>query len=319
MRAVLYEKSNSQNQLILQEINKPMPGADEVLVKIYSTSINAADYRSVKMRIIPKNKIFGADIAGIVEACGENINRLKPGNKVFGDILSCGFGGFAEYVCVPEKYLAIIPKGISFTKASALPMASLTALQGMRDKGNIAKGMKVLVHGAGGGVGTFAVQLAKYFGAEVTALCGTGNVDLMNQLHADHVINYNFEDFSQSKKRYDLILAVHGNHSVRTYFRALTSRGIMVMMGGSLSQLFKAMLFGWIFSLGKRKIRFLAAKACVEDLEYVISLVSSGEIMPIIDRVFPLEETSEAMKYAGSSHSKGKVIIEINHDDVNYE
>ncbi len=316
MKAILYEKNNLEHKLILKEINKPGPKPQEVLVKIYATSINAADYRSMKMGIIPKNKIFGADIAGIVEACGADVSRFIVGDKVFGDISQCGFGGLAEYVCVPEKYLTTIPDGISFVNASAIPMAALTALQGMRNIGKISKGMKVLVYGSGGGVGTFAVQLAKVYGAEVTALCGNKNVKLMKQLHADHVINYNLEDFSESKNRYDLIMAIHGNNNLRTYFRHLTSRGIMVMIGGNLSQLFKAILFGWIFSLGKRKIRVLAAKTCVKDLDYVKELVSRKDITPIIDRIFPLEETAEAIKYTSSGHSLGKVIIQINQDDL---
>lgn len=311
MRAILYEKNNPNQPLVLREINQPQPGPEEILVKIHKASINAADYRSMKLKIIPKSKIFGADIAGRIESCGSKVTKFAVGDRVFGDISEWGFGGFAEYVVVHEKCLAKIPEDVSFSNAAAVPMAAVTALQGMRDKGHITKGMKVLVHGSGGGVGTFAVQLSKHFGATVTALCGPKNIELMNQLHADHVIDYTKEDFALSNNRYDLTLGVHGNQRLRKYQRALSSHGVFVMVGGNLSQVLKAVLFGWAYSLGKKKIRFLATKPNVEDLEYVIKLVSTGEIKPVIERTYPLDRTPHAMQYTGSGHAKGKILIEI--------
>jgi NADPH:quinone reductase-like Zn-dependent oxidoreductase len=190
MKAVVYDKSNSPDVLILRDVEKPVPNENEVLVKIHAVSINAIDYRSMRMGIIPKRKIFGTDIAGRVESVGSNIRELRVGDEVFGDLSSCGFGGFAEYVAVPESVLALKAASISFEDAAAIPMAALTALQALRDKGNIQPGQKVLICGAGGGVGTFAVQLAKYFGAEVTAVCGEANVELVRSLVIERPIMY---------------------------------------------------------------------------------------------------------------------------------
>jgi 2-desacetyl-2-hydroxyethyl bacteriochlorophyllide A dehydrogenase len=313
MKAVVYEKSSSPDVLVIREVEKPVPNDNEVLVKIVAVSINAADYRSMRMGIIPKRKIFGADIAGRVEAAGKNIEKFKVGDEVFGDISGSGFGGFAEYVAVPESALAMKPARVSHEVAAALPMAALTALQGLRDQGNIQPGQKVLIYGAGGGVGTFAVQLAKTFGAEVTAVCSTRNVDLALSLGADHVIDYTREDFAESGKQYDLILGINGNRPLTVYKRALTPRGIFVMVGGSLSQVVKTMLFGKFMSLGGKKMRFLAAKPGPKDLALVIKLVEEGKIKPVIDRRYPLDETAKAMQYLSEGHACGKVVIEVVH------
>ncbi len=311
MKAVVYDKSGSPDVLVFREVEKPVPNDNEVLVKIVAVSINAADYRSMRMGIIPKWKIFGAGIAGRVEEVGKNINKFAVDDEVFGDISGCGFGGFAEYVAVPESVLAPKPAGVSHEVAAALPMAALTALQALRDQGNIQPGQKVLIYGAGGGVGTFAVQLAKTFGAEVTAVCSTKNVGLARSLGADYVIDYTKEDFAESGKLYDLILGINGNRPLPVYKRALTPRGIFVMVGGSLSQVVRTMLFGKFMSIGDKKMRFLAAKPSPKDLALVIKLVEEGKIKPVIDRRYPLAETAQAMQVLGEKHACGKVVIEV--------
>ena len=311
MKAVVYDKRNSPNALVLRDIEKPIPNDNEVLVKIYAVSVNAGDYRSMKMGSIPKRKIFGSDIAGRVEAVGKHINRFAIGDEVFGDISAAGLGGFAEYVVVPEIALALKPAGVTFETAAAVPMAAVTALQALRDKGQTQPGQKVLICGAGGGVGTFSVQLAKYFGAEVTAVCGEKNVKVIQSLGADYVINYKENDFTKSGKYYDLVLAINGNHSLFTYKRLLAPKGIYVMVGGGLSQVFKSLLFGAFLSIGNKKMRSLAAKPNRKDLEFVIGLVEDGKIKPVIDRYYPLRETAEAVRYLNGGHALGKVIIEV--------
>jgi NADPH:quinone reductase-like Zn-dependent oxidoreductase len=310
MKAIVFEKKLPE-QLVYREIEKPVPNVDEVLVKIVAVSINAADYRSMGLGSIPKRKIFGADIAGRVETVGNNIQKFKVGDEVFGDLSSYGFGGFADYVTAPENLLALKPAGVSFTDAAAVPMAALTALQGLRNLGKIKPGQKVLIHGAGGGVGTFAVQLAKYFGAEVTAVCGPKTVDLIRSLGADNIIDYSKEDFSTSGLLYDLVLVINGNNSLSTYRRVMAPKGNLVMVGGGLSQIFNIMLFGWLFSLGKKKMRLLAAKASANDLEFIIQLVEEGKIKPIIDKTFPLDKTAEAVQYIRQGHARGKIVINV--------
>jgi NADPH:quinone reductase-like Zn-dependent oxidoreductase len=311
MKAVVYNKSGSPDVLTIHEVEKPVPNDNEVLVRIAAVSINAADYRSMRMGIIPKRRIFGADIASRVEAVGKNINKFAVGDEVFGDISGCGFGGFAEYVAVPEKLLAIMPTSVSHEVAAALPMAALTALQAMRDQGNIQRGQNVLIHGAGGGVGTFAVQLAKTFGAEVTAVCSTRNVELVRSLGADHVIDYTKDDFAESGRKYDLILGINGNRPLTVYKSALALRGIFVMVGGSLSQVVKTILFGIFMSIGGKKMRFLAAKASTKDLEFIIRLVEEGKVKPVIDKRYSFAETAQAMQYLSEGYARGKVVIEV--------
>ncbi|MCX8129735.1 MAG: NAD(P)-dependent alcohol dehydrogenase [Clostridia bacterium] len=314
MKAVVYDKRNSTNTLVYQEVEKPIPNDNEVLVKIFASSINAADYRSMKMGIIPKQKIFGADIAGRIEALGKNTNKFRIGEEVLGDISNFGFGGFAEYVAVPESALVLKPANVSFVTAAAIPMAAVTALQALRDKGNVQPGHKILICGAGGGVGTFAVQLAKHFGAEVSAVCGGENVKVVQSLGADHVVNYNKDDFTKGSKLYDLVLAVNGNHTISVYKRMLALKGVFVLVGGALTQVVKTMLFGTFMSMGSRKMRFLAAKPNVKDLEYIIKLVEDGKVKPVIDRCYPIHETAEAVQYLSKGHAKGKVVINVQND-----
>ncbi|MDP3305167.1 MAG: NAD(P)-dependent alcohol dehydrogenase [Erysipelotrichaceae bacterium] len=310
MKAIIYDKSH-KDLLKLQEVEKTAPKENEVLIKIHSVSVNAADVRSMKMGIIPKNKIFGSDIAGVVEAVGINVKKFFIGDEVVGDLSAHGFGGFAEYVTVVESALVLKPKSLSFETASAIPMSSVTALQALRNKGNIQPGQKVLICGAGGGVGTFAVQLAKHFQAEVTAVCGKSNVAIMKDLNVDHIINYNEKNFTQSNKQYDLILAVNGNYSLSDYKSALTSKGTVVIVGGSLSQLIKSIFFGKFVFPGNKKLRVLSAKPNHADLQFILNLVTAGRIRPIIDRSYSLEQTGEAVKYVMEGHAKGKVVINV--------
>lgn len=311
MKAIVYNKKALPDKLVYCDIEKPVPNDNEVLVKIIAVSVNAADYRSMKMGLIPKKKIFGADIAGRVESVGKNIRQFKSGDEVIGDLADYGFGGFAEYALSPEKLLVKKPPKISFEDAAALPMAALTALQALRDKGNIQKGHKVLIIGSGGGVGSFAVQLAKYFGATVTAVCSTKNVEQANSLGADYVIDYTKEDFTKSDKSYDIIIAVNGNYPLLACKRILNPKGIYVMVGGALSQVFKSILFGWVMSYGSKKIRFLAAKSNQKDLTFIVTLAMDGKIKPVIDRHFPLDKTAEAIRLLGEGRARGKVIINV--------
>jgi NADPH:quinone reductase-like Zn-dependent oxidoreductase len=278
---------------------------------VYAVSLNAADYRSMKMGLIPKRKIFGADIAGRIESVGKNISLFKPGDEVMGDLASYGFGGLAEYVTAPEKALIVKPEQISFEDAAALPMAALTALQALRDKANIQKGQKVLIVGSSGGVGTFAIQLAKYFEAEVTGVCSTKNVQQTLSLGADYVIDYTKEDFSKRDKQYSIILGINGNYPLSAYKKALNSNGIYVMVGGSLPQIFKSLLFGWIMSFGSKKMKSVAAKASKTDLEFLAKLLEKGIIKPVIDQHYLLDKTADAMNYLQEGHPTGKVVINI--------
>jgi NADPH:quinone reductase-like Zn-dependent oxidoreductase len=258
----------------------------------------------------PKNKILGADIAGRVEAVGKNVTQFKPGDDVFGDISGCGWGGFAEYVCARENALVLKPANISFEEAAAVPMAAVTALQGLRAKGKIRPGQKVLINGASGGVGTFAVQIAKSFGTEVTAVCSTRNLDRMRSIGADHVIDYTQEDFTQNGHRYDLILAANGYHSISDYRRVLTPEGTYVMSGGAMDQMTQAMLQGpWISMTGSQKMGNFLARPNQKDLAFMKELLEEGKVVPVIDRCYPLREVSEALRYLEEGHAKGKVVI----------
>ncbi len=311
MKAVVYDRKSLPDKLVFCDIETPAPNENEVLIKVHAVSLNAADYRSMKMGLIPKRKIFGADIAGRIEAVGKNISLFKPGDEVMGDLASYGFGGLAVYVTAPEKALVMKPEQISFEEAATLPMAAMTALQALRDKANIQKGQKVLIVGSAGGVGTFAIQLAKYFGAEVTGVCSSKNVQQTLSLGADHVIDYSKENFTKSGIQYDIIIGINGNYPLLAYKKTLTSNGTYVMVGGSLSQISKSLLFGWILSLGSGKMKSLAAKSNKADLELLAQLLEKGIIKPVIDRRYPLDKAAEAMNYLKQGHSKGKVLINV--------
>jgi NADPH:quinone reductase-like Zn-dependent oxidoreductase len=311
MKAIVFNKKSYPDKLVYCDVDKPVPNDNEVLIKVHAVSLNAADYRSMKMGLIPKRKIFGADIAGRIESVGKNISLFKPGDEVMGDLASYGFGGLAEYVTAPERALVIKPEQISFEDGATLPMAAMTALQALRDKANIQKGQKVLIVGSSGGVGTFAIQLAKYFEAEVTGVCSSKNVQQTLSLGADYVIDYTKEEFTKKDKRYDILLGINGNYPLIAYKKILTSNGTYVMVGGSLSQVFKSLLFGWILSIGSKKMKSLAAKANKTDLELLAKLLEKGIIKPVIDRRYSLDMTVDAMNYLKQGHSAGKVVINI--------
>lgn len=311
MKAVIYNKQASPDKFVYCDVEIPTPTDNEVLIKVKSASVNAADYRSMKMGMIPKKKIFGADLAGIVEAVGKNIKKFKPGDEVIGELSNVGFGGFAQYAVALETVLIHKPANISFEEAAALPMASVTALQGLRDIGHIQRGQHVLIVGSSGGVGTFAVQLGQYFGAIVTGVCSTKHVEQTKILGADSVIDYKRENFAKTNRTYDLILAINGNYPLSLYKRMLNPNGRSVMVGGTLSQIFKSMLFARLMSFGSKKMRMLMAKSNQQDLAYIASLVERGDVTPVIDKQFPLDRTADAMRYIAEGHAKGKILIHV--------
>jgi NADPH:quinone reductase-like Zn-dependent oxidoreductase len=257
----------------------------------------------------PQNRILGADTAGRVEAVGTNVKQFKPGDEVFGDI---GFGGLGEYACAKENALARKAVGMTFEQAAAMPMAALTALQGLRDQGGIRAGQKVLIQGAGGGVGTFAVQIAKSFGTDVTAVCGPNNVDLIRSLGADRVVDYTKDDVTRQDRRFDLILAANGYHSIFAYRRLLTPKGAYVMAGGTMSQMMQAVVLGpRLSNAGGRKMGTFMAHVDNKDLEMLKQLFETGKIKPVIDRRYPLNESADAFRYLEKGHARGKVVITV--------
>jgi NADPH:quinone reductase-like Zn-dependent oxidoreductase len=323
MRAIVYEEYGSPDVLNFQEVEKPAPMEDEVLVKVHAASVNAADWHLLRadpflVRLMgfgllrPKYKILGADVAGRVEAVGTNVSQFQPGDEIFGDLSGDGFGSFAEYVCAIEDVLALKPADTSFEEAAAVPLAAVTALQGLRNKAQVRQGQKVLINGASGGVGTFAVQIAKSFGAEVTGVCSTSKVDMVRSLGADHVIDYTQEDFTKNGQHYDLILAANGYHPISDYKRALSPEGTYVMTGGSGAQMFQSMTLGPILSMnGNKKLGNLSMKANKGDLIFMKGLLEAGEVTPVIDRSYPLSEVPEAMRYLEEGHARGKVVITV--------
>lgn len=312
MKAVVYAKNGTSVPLAFREVDMPTPKDDEVLIKIYASSINAADYRLIRMGMgIPKSGIFGADIAGRVEDVGKNVTQYKPGDDVVGDLADCGSGGWAEYVVAKANCVTKKPANVSYDIAAAVPLAGTTALMALRDTGNMQPGQKVLINGAGGGVGTFAVQLAKYFGAEVTAVCSATNADMVRAIGADHVIDYALEDFTRSGIQYDRIIAVNGYHPLSDYKKSLKPTGIYVMVGGTFPQIFKSIFFGPWMSMGGRKMRVQNAKSNTTDVAFLMDLVAAGKIRPVIDRRYPLGETPEAYRYVNEGHPRGKVVITV--------
>ena len=323
MKAIVYTEYGSPDMLHLKDVEKPVPADDEVLVKVHAVSVNAADLHLLRADpflirlssgfLKPKHTILGSDIAGRVEAVGSNVTQFKPGDEVFGDISACGWGGFAEYACVRENALVLKPTNLSFEQAAAVPMAAVTALQGIRHAGQIRPGQKALINGASGGVGTFAVQLAKSFGAEVTAVCSTRNLETARSIGADHVIDYTQEDFATNGQQYDLILAANGDRSISDYKRALSPTGVYVQTGGSMSQMTQAMIQGpWISMTGSKKMGNMGvAKPNQNDLAFMKDLLESGKVKPVIDRCYPLSEVPEALRYLEEGHARGKVVITV--------
>lgn len=332
MKAIVCAKYGQLGDLKLKEIQKPIPGDNEVLIKIYASSVNYNILGHVRGKpflarlwigfLKPKFMIPGNDIAGRIEAIGGNVTRFQPGDDVFGDIFSRGFGAFAEYVSVPENLLALKPTNLTFEETAAVPEAALVALHGLRNKGKIQAGQKVLIYGASGGIGTFAVQIAKAFGAEVTGVCSTRNLDMVRSIGADHIIDYTKEDFTKNGLRYDLILATAGYRSIFDYKRSLNPRGIYVATGGSMKgrhamgQIFQGMLLGPLISMtGKKKMGILQIiPSNQEDLDFIKKLIEIGKVKSVIDRSYNLDKAAEALSYYEEGHSRGKVVISMNYN-----
>ena len=321
MKAIVYTEYGSPDVLQFKDVEEPAPRDNEVLVKVHAASANPADWHLMRAEpflarlanglLKPKNTKLGADVAGQVEAVGSNVTQLQVGDEVFGEMSLKELGAFAEYVCAPEGLLALKPARMTFEQAAAVPLAAFTALQGLRDKGQIQPGQRVLINGASGGVGTFAVQIAKSFGTEVTGVCSTRNLDMVRSIGADHVIDYTQADFTQTGQRYDLIFDAVGNRSVSDYKRALSPNGICSVAGfTSLSRLFQIMLLG-----GKKVGMMKTAKANTEDLVFIKQLLEAGKVVPVIDRCYPLAETAEAIRYLETGHARGKVVITVAHNN----
>jgi len=323
MRAIVHDSFGSPDVLEFRELEKPTPADDEVLVRVRAASVNPADWYGIAGRpwiarpavglFKPKESRVGVDFAGTVEAVGTDVTQFQPGIDVFGGRT----GAFAEYVCVREER-AIVPKPAkaTFEEAAAVPIAALTALQGLRDKGQLQAGQKVLINGASGGVGTYAVQIAKAFGADVTGVCSTPNVDTARSLGADHVIDYTREDFTRSDERYDLLLDIAGSRSWSEYKRVLTPKAILVIVGapkgtrllGPLSHIIGLRLA----SVGSsRKVVFFIAKMNKADLEVLRELLESGKVTSVIDRRHELSEVADALRYLGEGHARGKIVLTV--------
>lgn len=320
MKAIVFTEYSSPEVLQLAELPQPIPRADEVLIKVRAASVNAADWRMMSADpflvrfysgLLKPKKItrLGADIAGVIEAVGSDVTQFKPGDEVFGDVFTSGMGSFAEYKCAPERELVLKPAKVTFEEAAAVPLACMTALHALRDVGRVRAGERVLINGASGGVGSFAVQLAKYFGAEVTAVCSTKKIELARALGADHVIDYTREDFTGGGNQYDLIVAVNGYRSIFDYWRTLAPEGRYAMIGGGSAQLFQALLLGPLLSIGGRKMAAVSSKPNQRDLRFIKELLETGKIKPLIDRRYPLSEVPEAIRYVEAGHASGKVVI----------
>ncbi len=320
MKAIVLTKYRSPEYFELQEIEKPKPKDNEVLVKVFAVAINSWDWeiliakpfvnRLMAGLLKPKRiRILGCDIAGRIESVGKNVKQFQPGDEVFGDLSRCGWGGFAEYVCARDNALASKPVSMSFEQAAAIPQAGLLALQALRYKGHVQPGQKVLFNGAGGGVGTLGMQIAKSFGAEVTGVDNTEKLDIMRSSGADHVIDYTQEDFTKNGQHYDRIIDVAATRSVFDYKRALSPGGVFVMVGGSSSLVYKLLFLGpWISMIESKKMGLLLHRAN-KGLSFMKELFEAGKVVPVIDRCYPLNEVAEAFRYYGDGQVKGKVVI----------
>ena len=330
MKAIVRERFGSPDVLQLKEIEKPAPNdVRGVLVKVYASSVNPADRydvngMSLALRLVlplfrmgvgvrrPKEPQVGTDLAGTVEAVSSNVTQFKPGDEIYG----VGFHGYAEYAVARENRVALKPKNRSFEESAAVPIAGFTALQALRNHGHIEPGKKVLINGAGGGVGTFAVQIAKSFGAEVTAVTNTQNLDMVRSLGADHVIDYTKEDFTKNEQRYDLICDIASAHSPSSYKRIMNPNGICVNVGFR-DKVINRLIYFVIrkrFSTGDKKFKFFVAKSNQEDLDFMKELMEAGKITPVIDRRYQLSETPQAIKYLGEGKARGKIVITVADD-----
>jgi len=320
MKAIVRETYGPPDVLHLEDVSVPTPGDGDVLVRVRAAAANAGDWHLLRgtpfpFRLIaglrrPRFKIIGTDIAGHVEAVGRSVTQFRPGDEVFGELSRCGFGAYAEFAAAPEKALALKPANLSFEEAATLPTAGCTALQGLR-KGRIQRAQQVLINGASGGVGMFAVQIAKTFGTEVTAVCSTRNVDVVRSIGADHVIDYTKDDFATHGQRYDLILAANGDRSIWDYRRALTADGCYAMTGGSNRQLIDALLLGPLLSIRRQQFGNVLVKPSQADLLVLKELCEAGKVRPVIDRRFPLSEVPSAVRYVEDGHARGKVVISL--------
>ena len=318
MKAMVYTKYGSPDVLALKEVDKPTPQENEVLIQVKASSINEWDWSLLQGNLIinrllyglmkPKRQILGADVAGLVEAVGQNVKGFKPGDEVFGDLWDA-WGGFAEYVCAPEAALSHKPADLTFAQAAAVPQAGLMALGSIQNAGGIKPGQQVLINGAGGGVGTFAVQLAREMGATVTGVDRTKKLALIRSLGAAQVIDHTRENFTRNGQRYDLIIDVAAHHSVFDYKRALSPQGNYVVVGGSLSRIFEVILLGPILSRpGRQKLKAYGHQPNT-DLAFMIELIAAGKVVPVIDKCFPLSRVPEALRYFGEERHQGKLII----------
>lgn len=319
MKAIVYHKYGTPKVLHQEEIKIPKPKPNEVLVKVHAVSVNSWDWDLLRGKPFlarlgglfkPKYKILGADIAGKVEAIGSEVSQISVGDEVFGDISWCGWGGFAEYVSVNEQALTLKPPIMTFEEAAAIPQAGVLALQGLRKKGQIQEGIKILINGAGGGVGTFALQIAKQYGAEITCVDNRKKLDTLKSLGADHVIDYKEEDFTKNGQLYDLILDVVGSRSIFDYKRVLNPNGKYVMIGGPVYRILQILLLGpLIYKAEKKKMTILVHRPNKEDQNFLKDLFLEGKLVPVIDRRYYLSQASEAIRYLGEGHAKGKVVV----------
>ncbi len=325
MKAVVYTKYGPPEVLQLKEIPRPVPEDNELLVKVHAASVNDWDWgllrgmpfanRMISGLLKPKIRIIGCDIAGTVEAVGSRVSRFRPGDGVFGDLSACGFGAFAEYACASEDALELKPTNITYEEAAAVPQAAVLAIQGLRDKDRVQPGQKVLINGAGGGAGTFAIQIAKLFGAEVTGVDSTRKLDIMSSTGANHVIDYTQENFTKRGQRYDRILDFAAHHSIFDYNRALSPGGIYCVVGGSTARLLQIIFLGpLILKIGRKKLNFILHKAN-KDLDYIKELMEANKLRSVIDKCYPLSEVPEALKYFGEGQARGKVVITIESGD----
>ena len=314
MKAIVYDKYGSPDVLELREAAKPAPNADEVLVKVLAVSVNPADWHSMRGKPLfshatlgwlrPKHRILGVDIAGKVEAVGSGVTRFKPGDEVYANLLDHGFGGFAEYASVPVNVMALKPANLSFEEAAAVPMAAVTALQGVGHHGAVQPAQSVLINGASGGVGTFAVQIAKSYGAEVTGVTSTRNIDLVRSLGADHVVDYTTTDFTRGGRRYDLVLDTVGNRSASDLKRALAAGGKAAVTGfTSVGKLLGVSL------RGGKALAQVQAHVTTKDLELLSELIEAGKVRPQIDRRYPFAEIPAAIAYLEQGRARGKVVV----------
>jgi NADPH:quinone reductase-like Zn-dependent oxidoreductase len=319
MKAIVRTAYGSPDVLQLKEIERPVPRNNELLIRVHATSLNASDVEFLTGKPLytrmwglfkPKIQILGSDIAGRVEAAGPEARRFKAGDAVFGDIFD-HWGGLAEHVCVPEDKLTQKPDGLTFDQAAAVPQASLVALQGLQNKRQIQAGQKILINGAGGGAGSFAIQIAKHLGAEVTGVDSAEKLEMMRSLAADHVTDYTREDFTRNGKTYDLILDLVASHSICGYRKSLSVGGTYLMAGGSMKHIFQTLFFGSLLSLtGKKKMRILGVKPN-KDLDIILNLIESGNVTPVIDRRFALSEAPRAFQHLQDGHAKGKIVIKL--------